>query len=108
MFKALSDFLSLGYQISGETKKSMVTTIIAAVINIGINSLFIKKIGLYAASFSTFIAFFALFLIRIRQAKQYFSLNIIWKRHIILFFLCIIMNISILHFKNIIIQFLLF
>lgn len=79
VFSALSSFMGIGYQISKETKRSVVSTISAAGINVLINVIFAPIIGLHAASTSTFIAYFVLFLIRIRHCKRYFTLHINWK-----------------------------
>lgn len=78
VFSSLSSFLGLGYQISKETKRSVYTSVIAAAINIGVNIALICKWGLQAASFSTFCAFFILFIIRIYHTKRYFALKISW------------------------------
>ena len=78
VFCALSSFLGIGYQISKETKRSVVSTVSAAGINILINVVFISLIGLHAASFSTFFAYFSLFIIRIFHSKKYFTLKINW------------------------------
>lgn len=78
VFSALSSFLGIGYQISKETKRSILSTVSAAGINILINVVFIRTIGLHAASFSTFIAYLSLFIIRIFHSKKYFNLRINW------------------------------
>ncbi len=78
IFNALSSFLGIGYQISRETKRSVLSTIFAAIINIAFNILFIRYIGLYAASISTFIAYLCLFIIRLVHSRKYFTLNINW------------------------------
>ena len=46
------------------TKTIAITTVFAAVVNIGVNLLFINKIGLYAASFSTLAAYIMITVIR--------------------------------------------
>jgi len=78
IFSALSSFLGIGYQISKETKRSVVSTISAAIVNIVINVVFIQFIGLHAATLSTLISYFALFVIRIFHSKKYFNLQINW------------------------------
>lgn len=78
-FSALCSFLGLGYQISKETIRSTMTTIIAAVINLIVNLVLIKNIGLHAASLSTFIAYLFLFFYRIIHTKRYFTLSVSWK-----------------------------
>ncbi len=47
------------------------TSFLAAVINIIVNVLLIKKIGLYAASISTIIAYFAMFIYRAIDCRKY-------------------------------------
>ena len=76
VFSALSSFLGIGYQVSKETKRSLNTTLIAAIINIGINILMINKFGLHAASFSTLASYIILFIIRIIHSKRYFCIKI--------------------------------
>lgn len=85
VFSALCSFLGMGYQISKETHRSILTTIFAAIINIIINIGSIKMIGLQAASFSTFVAYLFLMIIRVGHSKKYFKLKINWTEFIILF-----------------------
>lgn len=88
-YMSLSAFLGLGYQISKETRKSTFTSVVAAVINLTINILLVKSIGLYAASISTFIAYFTLFVIRIKDTKKYFTIHYEIKKMGALLLLCI-------------------
>ena len=74
-YSALSSFLGLGYQISKETKRSMLSTLFAAFLNIVINVCMISSIGLHAASISTFVSYMVLFFIRIAHTKKYFTLS---------------------------------
>lgn len=104
LFSALCSFLGLGYQISKETSRSISTTIIAACINVSVNVSLIKIIGLQAASLSTFIAYFFLFIIRVEHTKKYFSLTIDWKKFYGLLCLCMIMIILTLITKNLVIS----
>lgn len=78
VFSALSSFLGIGYQISRETRRSLVSTVTAAAVNIGVNILLIQKIGLYAASLSTMVAYIFLMIIRINHSKKYFNLHVNW------------------------------
>ena len=74
------------------------TTIIGAIINIVINVLFIKKIGLYAASISTAIAYFIMMTYRHFDLKKYVNIKID-KRFIIETFIIFVFAI-ILYYKN--------
>ncbi|AFQ45982.1 lipopolysaccharide biosynthesis protein [Desulfosporosinus meridiei] len=91
MFSALCSFLGLGYQISKETKRSLATTILAALLNVAINIALIRFIGLQAASFSTFAAYQFLFIIRLKHTKRYFTLAVNWKEFILLGGLCLVL-----------------
>lgn len=82
VFSALSSLLGIGYQISKETSRSVRSTIAAAGVNIVVNISMIKFIGLHAASFSTFVAYLVLFLVRVLHSKKYFTLTIDLKRFI--------------------------
>lgn len=92
-FSALSSFLGIGYQISKETKRSIATTIFAAMLNAVINISLISVIGLQAASLSTFVSYFFLFLIRIRHTKKYFTLSVKWIKVISMTIACLISTI---------------
>ena len=51
-------------------------TIMAAVLNIAINLIFIRKIGLYAASISTLIAYLTVFVLRYLDVRKRFGIKI--------------------------------
>lgn len=53
-----------------------ITSMIAAITNIGINIVLINIIGLYAASISTLISYFVLFLIRYFKLQKCISIRI--------------------------------
>ena len=57
------------------SKKVASTTIMGAIINIVINILLIKKIGLFAAALSTTISYFAMFVYRHYDLKKYVNIK---------------------------------
>ncbi|HPF82897.1 MAG TPA: polysaccharide biosynthesis C-terminal domain-containing protein, partial [Bacilli bacterium] len=59
------------YITNKKTKQIMKTSIYAAIINIIINVLFIKYIGLFAASLSTLLAYFFMTIYRYKDVKKY-------------------------------------
>lgn len=75
VYMALSSFLGLGYQISKETGLSTITSAIAAIVNVVINLVFVKNLGLHAASISTLVSYFVMFVIRVKQTRKYFSID---------------------------------
>lgn len=70
IFLSLAQFLSGILLANMDTKSVGTSTTIAAVINLIINLVFIKKIGLIAASLSTCISYIVLFLIRYIKLKH--------------------------------------
>jgi len=76
IFSVLVSFLGSIYVAKKLTKEVAKTSVIAAIINIIINVCFIKLIGLYAASISTLIAYFAMFVYRLIDSKKYVILKI--------------------------------
>lgn len=82
VYSALSGLLGIGYQISKETKRSIYSTVGAAFVNVAINIIFIKIIGLHAASFSTLVAYVFLLIVRLQHSRRYFNLDINWKKFI--------------------------
>lgn len=78
VFSSLSSLLGIGYQVSRETSRSVLSTLAAGVVNVIINIVLIKNIGLHAASFSTLMAYLVLFIIRVIHTKRYFTLDIDW------------------------------
>jgi len=90
-FSALCSFLGTGYQISKETRRSFISTVIAAFTSIVLNVLAVKKIGLHAASISTCIAYVVLFAVRIKHTKRYFVLSIKWIEFASLVVACLLM-----------------
>lgn len=78
VFSALSSFLGTGYQSSKKSMGAFATTMIAAAVNVGINILTIRYIGLQAAALSTFISYLILFIIRVFHTRKFFHLEVNW------------------------------
>lgn len=76
-----------------KTKINGISTVIAACINIILNCLLIKMMGLYAASLSTLVAYISLFLIRALLIKNDFTIKINKKSVIsVLLYLIVILS----------------
>lgn len=76
VFLSFSSFYGTGYLSSKNTKGIFTTSIIGAVINFGVNLLFVPKIGIQAASLSTMLCFISVWLLRVYQTKKYFIIKI--------------------------------
>ncbi|HHD7875633.1 oligosaccharide flippase family protein [Enterococcus faecium] len=93
MFSVLSSFMGGIYAAHKKTKSVGYTTVVAAVFNMIINFTFIKKIGLYAASLSTFISYFLLVIFRIIDVQKFQKIRINWKKNIVYLATLIVMGI---------------
>ena len=78
LFSSLSAFLGGIYIATKNSKKLGISSFMASLTNIIINFVLIKKIGLYAASFSTLVSFLILTLYRYYDIKKlcYLKINI--------------------------------
>lgn len=76
IFSAFSVFYGTGYLSANDTKGSFYTTILGAVINVGLNVIFIPLLGLYGAAASALISYLVVWLVRIVQTKKYFKIVI--------------------------------
>jgi len=70
VFQSFASFYGVGYLRSKKTSKAFFTSIIGAVVNATVNLTLIKVIGLQAASISTFVGFFVMWLIREKQNRN--------------------------------------
>ena len=83
LFSILVGLIGGIYVAKKKTKEIAYTTIFSAIINIIINILFIKRIGLYAACISTLLAYLAMFIYRYKSVKKIIDIKIYFKTVII-------------------------
>lgn len=88
IFTSMSSFLGVAYIASKDTKGAFYTSIIGSIVNIILNFLLIPYIGMQAASISTLVAYFIIWILRVWETKKYFKIEYNWK--------IIILSISIL------------
>lgn len=99
LFNAIANTLGGIYIAKKETKKVAKTTMIAAFINIIINLIFIKFIGLYAAAISTLIAYIVVALYRWIDTKKYINITINTRKFIVSLIIYLI-GATIYYFNN--------
>lgn len=75
LFNVIVGLLGVVYVAANKTFEIAKTTMIAAVLNIIINLLLIKSIGLYAASISTLIGYLVTMIYRIVDTKKYLKIK---------------------------------
>lgn len=99
LFNVVVGVLGVVYVATKKTFEIAKTTIVAAAINIVVNLVLIKIIGLYAASFSTLVGYFVTMVYRIIDTKKYLNIRYNWKKY-----LCIgagvILSIAIYYLNN--------
>ena len=89
VFQAFSSFFAVGYLKGKKTSDAAKTSIYGAIINIIVNIALINFIGLFAASISTFLGFFSMWIIRVYQTRNIFPIIIDWKKFGFLFLISI-------------------
>lgn len=92
VFNILVSFIGSIYVAKKLTKEIAKTSVIVAIINIAINIVLIKSIGLYAASISTVIAYVLMFIYRWIDVKKYVKFNV---NKILMFVLIIMYGVTI-------------
>lgn len=80
VFHSFSQFFGVGYLAAKKTGGAFRTSGIGAAANIGTNLLLIPLIGIQAASISTAMAFFIMWIARLIETRKYFSVSIDWVR----------------------------
>lgn len=103
VFNILVSFLGSIYVAKKLTKEIANTSVISAIINIVVNIALIKSIGLYAASISTVISYFSMFIYRYIDSKKYVKLKVN-KKIIISMIVVSIISITIYYIENKILQ----
>lgn len=76
IFQGFSSFCSIGYLKQKITSGAAKTSMYGAVVNIVIDIFTMKYIGLFAASLSTFIGFFVMWITRMNDIKHSFPIKV--------------------------------
>lgn len=98
MFSVLSSFMGGIYAAHKRTKSVGVTTIVAAFLNLLIDFIFVKKIGLYAASLSTVISYIFLVVYRMVDVQKFQKMKFNFKQ--IFFYLLLLLIMGIISMAN--------
>lgn len=70
IFICFTTFLGSVYVATKQTKKTMYTSLLAGIVNVGINIIFLKRFGLYATAVSTVCGYGVVFIVRAIDAKK--------------------------------------
>lgn len=88
-----------------DTKSNGLTTLIASFLNLLINFMFIRQIGLYAAAVSTLFSYIIMFVLRLKKLNQYYNFIRVLKKVIIWLIPMVIFSILSIIVNNSFIQF---
>ena len=102
-FQALQGLYSAVYVALKKTKEIAKTSIFSAIINIGVNIILIRYIGLYAAAISTLVAFLSMCVYRYYDIKKYINFRL-YKKNILAAFVVCLISCSAYYTHNLIIQ----
>ena len=75
LFNVVVGLISVVYIAKKVTKEVAKTSIISAIINIGVNLILVQYIGLYAASVSTAVAYFMMMIFRMFHVQKYVKIQ---------------------------------
>jgi len=82
VFSSFSAFLGTNYTAMRKTGGALKTTFVGGVLNVILNFAFISLIGLNGAAVATAISFFVVWLLRIRNTKQFVQIEIEMKKFV--------------------------
>lgn len=72
---ALSAFFDMGYQCAKDTPRTLPAIVLAAIVNVALNFLIIKPLGVYGVILTQFITYIVLFTYRWHDMRHYFVLR---------------------------------
>ena len=75
-FSSFSAFLGTNYTAMGKTGGALKTTLVGGLLNVVLNVVFIKMIGLNGAALATAVSFFVVWQMRVYNTKQFVKIDI--------------------------------
>lgn len=76
VYSCFVTFMGSIYVVSKQSKRSMVTTAVGAMVNIGLNALLIPLIGIHGAAIATCVSYLTVFFIRVVDTKKFVYMNV--------------------------------
>ena len=81
-YQGFTTFISAGLLKNAKTNSIARSSLVGAVVNLAVDIVAIRFIGLHAASISTFLGFFVMWLLRMQDLKKVSPITINWKEAI--------------------------
>lgn len=92
LFQCFCQFLSSVYNVKKKSMNSMLTSLVAAVVNIILNLLLIPKYEVYGAAVATIAAYFSCYIIRIFDSRSYVPFKVAHAKIVINFIVIFYMS----------------
>ena len=73
---AIASFFDMGYQCAKDTKRTLPAIVLAAIVNVVLNFLLIKPLGVYGVIITQLVSYLVLVIYRWHDMKRYFVLRI--------------------------------
>ena len=102
VFSCFVTFLGSIYLTSRQTLRSLTTSLISGILNVGLNIILIPRIGLYGPAISTVVSYFVVFVIRAVDSRKIIPFDLKLRKLIInvpLLFVMVIINTADLYEK---------
>lgn len=96
VFSSFSGFLGTNYIAAKRTSGVIKSSIMGAIVNIVLLFLLVPLIGINGASIATMLSFFTMWVIRVKDTKEYVEIKVNWKK-LILNLIVIITQIGLLY-----------
>ncbi|MFR8088779.1 MAG: lipopolysaccharide biosynthesis protein [Lachnospirales bacterium] len=101
LFNCFSTFCNVGYLQDKKTVGAAKTSAVGALVNVCVDLLLIRYIGLFAASISTFLGCFVMWIIRMKDMKATFSIKIRYPNFCLYLTLGVIISIVTIRSNNV-------
>ena len=93
VFSCFTTFMGSIYIATKRSKRSLFTSLISGVVNVGLNLLLIPRIGLYGPAISTVAAYFTVFIVRVFDSRALIPFRIDWHKLVFNNIILVIMTI---------------
>ena len=101
IFGAMSGLIGGVFSAVKDTKIYSYSTMIGAIVNIVLNLILIKFVGVIGAAIATAISYFVVWVIRMVNAKKYIKLRINIKRDLVVYFILVLQAVLMINFASI-------
>lgn len=85
IFQAMDNFLASIYEASQKTTHSLTSSAIGAGVNVALNIILIKAIGIAGAAIATLASYIVVFAYRINDTKKYLYMKVYWAKIVVNF-----------------------